>query len=281
MINERNNILHRYAKISLLKVGIAIIGFFLLMSVAVTRCLFNEKGIMNIVTTTTYLLKEQQYYNQIICVSAKDAGFNQNETNKLMIDLDQTDNLVARASDNVFSGNLNLLDPDELYRESVKKFLSDRSKKKLKYSKINISLKKYRNNLHKNIHQLNESHSLKKALNVFWFLKNNINFINAGLILITSLLIMILCELEERSKLLFTIGVIIMGIAVALLIITITLSLTSTVFIEQSMGGETAAIVASSVKSLRTYLWFNIFLLCIVGFSSILISAKDDEFMHK
>lgn len=272
---------HRYAKISLLKVGIAIIGFFLLMSVAVTRCLFNEKGIMNIVTTTTYLLKEQQYYNQIICVSAKDAGFNQNETNKLMIDLDQTDNLVARASDNVFSGNLNLLDPDELYRESVKKFLSDRSKKKLKYSKINISLKKYRNNLHKNIHQLNESHSLKKALNIFWFLKNNINFINAGLILITSLLIMILCELEERSKLLFTIGVIIMGIAVALLIITITLSLTSTVFIEQSMGGETAAIVASSVKSLRTYLWFNIFLLCIVGFSSILISAKDDEFMHK
>lgn len=272
---------HRYAKISLLKVGIAIIGFFFLMSVAVTRCLFNEKGIMNIVTTTTYLLKEQQYYNQIICVSAKDAGFNQNETNKLMIDLDQTDNLVARASDNVFSGNLNLLDPDELYRESVKKFLSDRSKKKLKYSKINISLKKYRNNLHKNIHQLNESHSLKKALNVFWFLKNNINFINAGLILITSLLIMILCELEERSKLLFTIGVIIMGIAVALLIITITLSLTSTVFIEQSMGGETAAIVASSVKSLRTYLWFNIFLLCIVGFSSILISAKDDEFMHK
>lgn len=272
---------HRYAKISLLKVGIAIIGFFLLMSVAVTRCLFNEKGIMNIVTTTTYLLKEQQYYNQIICVSAKDAGFNQNETNKLMIDLDQTDNLVARASDNVFSGNLNLLDPDELYRESVKKFLSDRSKKKLKYSKINISLKKYRNNLHKNIHQLNESHSLKKALNVFWFLKNNINFINAGLILITSLLIMILCELEERSKLLFTIGVIIMGIAVALIIITITLSLTSTVFIEQSMGGETAAIVASSVKSLRTYLWFNIFLLCIVGFSSILISAKDDEFMHK
>lgn len=272
---------HRYAKISLLKVGIAIIGFFLLMSVAVTRCLFNEKGIMNIVTTTTYLLKEQQYYNQIICVSAKDAGFNQNETNKLMIDLDQTDNLVARASDNVFSGNLNLLDPDELYRESVKKFLSDRSKKKLKYSKINISLKKYRNNLHKNIHQLNESHSLKKALNVFWFLKNNINFINAGLILITSLLIMILCELEERSKLLFTIGVIIMGIAVALLIITITLSLTSTVFIEQSMGGETAAIVASSVKSLRTYLWFNIFLLFIVGFSSILISAKDDEFMHK
>ena len=272
---------HRYAKISLLKVGIAIIGFFLLMSVAVTRCLFNEKGIMNIVTTTTYLLEEQQYYNQIICVSAKDAGFNQNETNKLMIDLDQTDNLVARASDNVFSGNLNLLDPDELYRESVKKFLSDRSKKKLKYSKINISLKKYRNNLHKNIHQLNESHSLKKALNVFWFLKNNINFINAGLILITSLLIMILCELEERSKLLFTIGVIIMGIAVALLIITITLSLTSTVFIEQSMGGETAAIVASSVKSLRTYLWFNIFLLCIVGFSSILISAKDDEFMHK
>ncbi|MDB7637663.1 hypothetical protein [Ligilactobacillus ruminis] len=272
---------HRYAKISLLKVGIAIIGFFLLMSVAVTRCLFNEKGIMNIVTTTTYLLKEQQYYNQIICVSAKDAGFNQNETNKLMIDLDQTDNLVARASDNVFSGNLNLLDPDELYRESVKKFLSDRSKKKLKYSKINISLKKYRNNLHKNIHQLNESHSLKKALNVFWFLKNNINFINAGLILITSLLIMILCELEERSKLLFTIGVIIMGIAVALLIITVTLSLTSTVFIEQSMGGETAAIVASSVKSLRTYLWFNIFLLCIVGFSSILISAKDDEFMHK
>lgn len=272
---------HRYAKISLLKVGIAIIGFFLLMSVAVTRCLFNEKGIMNIVTTTTYLLKEQQYYNQIICVSAKDAGFNQNETNKLMIDLDQTDNLVARASDNVFSGNLNLLDPVELYRESVKKFLSDRSKKKLKYSKINISLKKYRNNLHKNIHQLNESHSLKKALNVFWFLKNNINFINAGLILITSLLIMILCELEERSKLLFTIGVIIMGIAVALLIITITLSLTSTVFIEQSMGGETAAIVASSVKSLRTYLWFNIFLLCIVGFSSILISAKDDEFMHK
>lgn len=272
---------HRYAKISLLKVGIAIIGFFLLMSVAVTRCLFNEKGIMNIVTTTTYLLKEQQYYNQIICVSAKDAGFNQNETNKLMIDLDQTDNLVARASDNVFSGNLNLLDPDELYRESVKKFLSDRSKKKLKYSKINISLKKYRNNLHKNIHQINESHSLKKALNVFWFLKNNINFINAGLILITSLLIMILCELEERSKLLFTIGVIIMGIAVALLIITITLSLTSTVFIEQSMGGETAAIVASSVKSLRTYLWFNIFLLCIVGFSSILISAKDDEFMHK
>ena len=123
---------HRYAKISLLKVGIAIIGFFLLMSVAVTRCLFNEKGIMNIVTTTTYLLKEQQYYNQIICVSAKDAGFNQNETNKLMIDLDQTDNLVARASDNVFSGNLNLLDPDELYRESVKKFLSDCSKKKLK-----------------------------------------------------------------------------------------------------------------------------------------------------
>ena len=272
---------HRYAKISLLKVGIAIIGFFLLMSVAVTRCLFNEKGIMNIVTTTTYLLKEQQYYNQIICVSAKDAGFNQNETNKLMIDLDQTDNLVARASDNVFSGNLNLLDPDELYRESVKKFLSDRSKKKLKYSKINISLKKYRNNLHKNIHQLNESHSLKKALNVFWFLKNNINFINAGLILITSLLIMILCELEERSKLLFTIGVIIMGIAVALLIITITLSLTSTVFIEQSMGGETAAIVASSVKSLRTYLWFNIFLLCIQRISSILISAKDDEFMHK
>lgn len=75
---------HRYAKISLLKVGIAIIGFFLLMSVAVTRCLFNEKGIMNIVTTTTYLLKEQQYYNQIICVSAKDAGFNQNETNKIV-----------------------------------------------------------------------------------------------------------------------------------------------------------------------------------------------------
>lgn len=272
---------HRYAKISLLKVGIAIIGFFLLMSVAVTRCLFNEKGIMNIVTTTTYLLKEQQYYNQIICVSAKDAGFNQNETNKLMIDLDQTDNLVARASDNVFSGNLNLLDPDELYRESVKKFLSDCSKKKLKYSKINISLKKYRNNLHKNIHQLNESHSLKKALNVFWFLKNNINFINAGLILITSLLIMILCELEERSKLLFTIGVITMGIAVALLIIAITLTLTSNIFVEQSMGGEPAAIVASSVSSLRTYLWFNIFLLCIVGFSSILISAKDDEFMHK
>lgn len=272
---------HRYAKVSLLKVGIAIIGFFLLMSVAVTRCLFNEKGIMNIVTTTSYLLKEQQYYNQIICVSAKDAGFNQNETNKLMIDLGQTDNLVAKTSDNVFSGNLNLLDPDEFYRESVKKFLSNRSKKKIKYSKINISLKKYRNNLHKNIHQLNESHSLKKALNVFWFLKNNINFINAGLILITSLLIMILCELEERSKLLFTIGVITMGIAVALLIITITLSLTSTFFVEQSMGGETAAIVASSFKSLQTYLWFNIFLLCIVGFSAILINAKDDEFMHK
>lgn len=272
---------HRYAKISLLKVGIAIIGFFLLMSVAVTRCLFNEKGIINIVTTTPYLLKEQQYYNQIICVSAKDAGFNQNETNKLMIDLGQTDNLVAKTSDNVFSGNFNLLDPDEFYRESVKKFLSNYSKEKLKYSKINISLKKYRNNLHKNIHQLNESHSLKKALNVFWFLKNNINFINAGLILITSILIMILCELEERSKLLFTIGVITTGIAVALLIITIALSLTSTFFVEQSMGGETAAIVASSVKSLRTYLWFNIFLLFIVGFSSILISAKDDEFMHK
>lgn len=272
---------HRYAKISLLKVGIAIIGFFLLMSVAVTRCLFNEKGIMNIVTTTPYLLKEQQYYNQIICVSAKDAGFNQNETNNLMIDLGQTDNLVAKTSDNFFSGNFNLLDPDEFYRESVKKFLSNHSKEKLKYSKINISLKKYRNNLHKNIHQLNESHSLKKALNVFWFLKNNINFINAGLILITSILIMILCELEERSKLLFTIGVITMGIAVALLIITITLYLTSTFFVEQSMGGETAAIVASSFKSLRTYLWFNIFLLCIVGFSSILISAKDDEFMHK
>lgn len=272
---------HRYAKISLLKVGIAIIGFFLLMSVAVTRCLFNEKGIINIVTTTPYLLKEQQYYNQIICVSAKDAGFNQNETNKLMIDLGQTENLVAKTSDNFFSGNFNLLDPDEFYRESVKKFLSNHSKEKLKYSKINISLKKYRNNLHKNIHQLNESHSLRKALNVFWFLKSNINFINAGLILITSILIMILCELEERSKLLFTIGVITMGIAVALLIITITLYLTSTFFVEQSMGGETAAIVASSFKSLRTYLWFNIFLLCIVGFSSILINAKDDEFMHK
>ena len=272
---------HRYAKISLLKVGIAIIGFFLLMSVAVTRCLFNEKGIINIVTTTPYLLKEQQYYNQIICVSAKDAGFNQNETNKLMIDLGQTNNLVAKTSDNVFSENFNLLDPDEFYRESVKKFLSNRSKEKLKYSKIKISLKKYRNNLHKNIHQLNRSHSLKKALNVFWFLKNNINFINTGLILITSILIMILCELEERSKLLFTIGVITMGIAVALIIITITLYLTSTFFVEQSMGGETAAIVASSVKSLRTYLWFNIFLLFIVGFSSILISANDDEFMHK
>ena len=135
---------HRYAKISLLKVRIAIIVFFLLMSVAVTRCLFNEKGIMNIVTTTPYLLKEQQYYNQIICVSAKDAGFNQNETNKLMIDIGQTDNLVAKTSDNVFSGNLNLLDPDEFYRESVKKFLSNRSKKKLKYSKINISLKNIR-----------------------------------------------------------------------------------------------------------------------------------------
>ena len=236
---------------------------------------------MNTLTTTPYLLKEQQYYNQILCVSAKDAGFNQNETNKLMIDIGQTDNLVAKTSDNVFSGNLNLLDPDEFYRESVKKFLSNRSKKKLKYSKINISLKKYRNNLHKNIHQLNESHSLKKALNVFWFLKNNINFINVGLILITSLLIMILCELKERSKLLFTIGVITMGIAVALLIIAITLTLTSNIFVEQSMGGEPAAIVASSVSSLRTYLWFNIFLLCIVGFSSILISAKDDEFMHK
>lgn len=271
----------RYAKISLLKVGIAIIGFFLLMSVAVTRCLFNEKGIINIVTTTPYLLKEQQYYNQIICVSAKDAGFNQNETNKLMIDLGQTNNLVAKTSDNFFSGNFNLLDPDEFYRESVKKFLSNHSKEKLKYSKINISLKKYRNNLHKNIHQLNESHSLKKALNVFWFLKNNINFINAGLILITSILIIILCELEERSKLLFTIGVITMGIAVALLIITITLYLTSTFLVEQSMSGETAAIVASSFKSLRTYLWFNIFLLCIVGFSAILINAKDDEFMHK
>ena len=271
----------RYAKISLLKVGIAIIGFFLLMSVAVTRCLFNEKGIINIVTTTPYLLKEQQYYNQIICVSAKDAGFNQNETNKLMIDLGQTNNLVAKTSDNFFSGNFNLLDPDEFYRESVKKFLSNHSKEKLKYSKINISLKKYRNNLHKNIHQLNESHSLRKALNVFWFLKNNINFINAGLILITSILIMILCELEERSKLLFTIGVITMGIAVALLIITITLYLTSTFLVEQSMSGETAAIVASSFKSLRTYLWFNIFLLCIVGFSAILINAKDDEFMHK
>lgn len=271
----------RYAKISLLKVGIAIIGFFLLMSVAVTRCLFNEKGIINIVTTTPYLLKEQQYYNQIICVSAKDAGFNQNETNKLMIDLGQTNNLVAKTSDNFFSGNFNLLDPDEFYRESVKKFLSNHSKEKLKYSKINILLKKYRNNLHKNIHQLNESHSLKKALNVFWFLKNNINFINAGLILITSILIIILCELEERSKLLFTIGVITMGIAVALLIITITLYLTSTFLVEQSMSGETAAIVASSFKSLRTYLWFNIFLLCIVGFSAILINAKDDEFMHK
>lgn len=33
----------------------------------------------------------------------------------------------------------------------------------------------------------------KKALNIFWFLKNNINLINAGLILITSLLLMILC----------------------------------------------------------------------------------------
>lgn len=63
---------------------------------------------------------------------------------------------------------------------------------------------------------------------MFLVLKNNINFINAGLILITSILIMILCELEERSKLLFTIGVITMGIAVALLIITITLYLTST-----------------------------------------------------
>ena len=272
---------HRYAKISLLKVGIAIIGFFLIMSVAVTRCLFNEKGIMNIVTTTPYLLKEQQYYNQIICVSAKNAGFNQDETNMLMINIGQTDNLVAKTSDNVFSGNLKLLDPDELYRESVKKFLSNHSKNKLKYSKVHVSLKKYRNNLHENIHQLNESHSLKKALTIFWFLKNNINFINAGLILITSILIMILCELEERSKLLFTIGVITMGIAVALLIIAITLSLTSTIFVEQNMGGETAAIVASSVKSLRTYLWFNIFLLCIVGFSAILISAKDDEFMHK
>ena len=272
---------HRYAKISLLKVGIAIIGFFLIMSVAVTRCLFNEKGIMDIVTTTPYLLKEQQYYNQIICVSAKDAGFNQDETNMLMIDLDQTDNLVARTSDNVFSGNLKLLDPDELYRESIKKLLSNHSEKKLKYSKVHASLKKYRNNLHENIQQLNESHSLKKALTVFWFLKNNINFINAGLILITSLLIMILCELEERSKLLFTIGVITMGIAVALLIIAITLSLTSTIFVEQNMGGETAAIVASSVKFLRTYLWFNIFLLCVVGFSAILISARDDEFMHK
>ena len=272
---------HRYAKISLLKAGIAIIGFFLIMSVAVTRCLFNEKGIMNIVTTTPYLLKEQQYYSQIICVSAKDAGFNQDETNMLMIDLDQTDNLVAKTSDNVFSGNLKLLDPDELYRESVKKFLSNHSKNKLKYSKIHVSLKKYRNNLHENIHQLNEIHSLKKALTIFGFLKNNINFINAGLILITSLLLMILCELEERSKLLFTIGVITMGIAVALLIIVITLSLTSTVFVEPNMGGETAAIVASSVNSLRTYLWFNIFLLYIVGFSAILISAKDDEFMHK
>lgn len=86
-------------------------------------------------------MKEQQYYNQIICVSAKDAGFNQNETNKLMIDLDQTDNLVARASDNVFSGNLNLLDPDELYRESVKKFLSDRSKKSLSTQKLTSRLK--------------------------------------------------------------------------------------------------------------------------------------------
>ena len=132
---------HRYAKVSLLKVGIAIIGFFLLMSVAVTRCLFNEKGIMNIVTTTTYLLKEQQYYNQIICVSAKDAGFNQNETNKLMIDLGQTDNLVAKTSDNVFSGNLNLLDPDEFYRESVKKFLSNRSKKRLSTQKLTSRLK--------------------------------------------------------------------------------------------------------------------------------------------
>lgn len=132
---------HRYAKISLLKVGIAIIGFFLLMSVAVTRCLFNEKGIMNIVTTTPYLLKEQQYYNQIICVSAKDAGFNQNETNKLMIDIGQTDNLVAKTSDNVFSGNLNLLDPDELYRESVKKFLSNRSKKSLSTQKLTSRLK--------------------------------------------------------------------------------------------------------------------------------------------
>ena len=132
---------HRYAKISLLKVGIAIIGFFLLMSVAVTRCLFNEKGIMNIVTTTSYLLKEQQYYNQIICVSAKDAGFNQNETNKLMIDLGQTDNLVAKTSDNVFSGNLNLLDPDEFYRESVKKFLSNRSKKRLSTQKLTSRLK--------------------------------------------------------------------------------------------------------------------------------------------
>ncbi|MDB7642630.1 hypothetical protein PND20_08120 [Ligilactobacillus ruminis] len=132
---------HRYAKVSLLKVGIAIIGFFLLMSVAVTRCLFNEKGIMNIVTTTSYLLKEQQYYNQIICVSAKDAGFNQNETNKLMIDLGQTDNLVAKTSDNVFSGNLNLLDPDEFYRESVKKFLSNRSKKRLSTQKLTSRLK--------------------------------------------------------------------------------------------------------------------------------------------
>lgn len=272
---------HRYAKISLLKVGIAIIGFFLIMSVAVTRCLFNEKGIMNIVTTTPYLLKEQQYYNQIICVSAKNAGFNQDETNMLMINIGQTDNLVAKTSVNVFSGNLKLLDPDDLYRESIKKFLSNHSKNKLKYSKVHVSLKKYRNNLHENIHQLNESHSLKKALTIFWFLKNNINFINAGLILITSILIMILCELEERSKLLFTIGVITMGIAVALLIIAITLSLTSTIFVEQNMGGETAAIMASSVKSLRTYLWFNIFLLCIVGFSAILISAKDDEFMHK
>lgn len=266
----------RRACIPLLKAGIALIGFLLVMSVSVARCLFNERGIMNIVTTTPYLLKEQQYYNQIIDSSAKDAGLSQKETDRLMLNVRQTYRLVGKAGSNIFAGKFQMLDADELYNMSVGNLEHEMPLDRASRLETSHAGKRYRKNVYSITGRYNGRSSLRKSLKAYWLLKNNINFANSLLIFITTVLILLLCEYEDSSRLLFTIGVIAICIAIAVLFIAITMTLSSTVFVEQNMSGESAALIASLTKLLRGYLWFNIFLMCVVGFTSVLISARDD-----
>lgn len=266
----------RRACIPLLKAGIALIGFLLVMSVSVARCLFNERGIMNIVTTTPYLLKEQQYYNQIIDSSAKDAGLSQKETDRLMLNVRQTYRLVGKTGSNIFTGKFQMLDADELYNMSVGNLEHEIPLDRASRLETSHAGKRYRKNVYSIIGRYNSRSSLRKSLKAYWLLKNNINFANSLLIFLTTVLILLLCEYEDSSRLLFTIGVIAICIAIAVLFIAITMTLSSTVFVEQNMSGESAALIASLAKLLRGYLWFNIFLMCVVGFTSVLISARDD-----
>lgn len=256
-----------------LKLALVFTGFLLMFTLAVGQAASNQEGAVNILTRTEYLVREQQYYNQLITEAAKDAGVPKREINKLLLDPYQTRFLVDKSVNLVFQGRNTPLNPDDIYYISTYNFKYAKDLNSSERIQFQARIQLYEQNLYIMIRSMNKHHSLSGTLKLFWFLRDCIDKISSVLTLLIFFLFFCLCRIEGRERILFDSGLIIVAVAVLVLARAMISSISSTYVIEQNLSAEAETIALAVSRMTGMYLWIETFLLSFAGFALLLASA--------